>query len=592
MNSRVLWGSAILTPIGTYKTAIFMDSLVCREAEHRKRYQMKIYCKGISEENIDFIVERRLKAFITTDHAIVTVTDDSRNILELRQYLEVRESLTEYILIWFSPEMIIPDMKYILINQDGVNQQELLISEFEDSFFDMVIKLAEASENLTRAEATRLIWIKFMNGDTDAYNPIDENELQAYMSRVDKSADEAWSNIKFVEIVIKYSTYLISWEKRYGYESTKKYLNYKLGVRRVKAHESKSMQKQNVIENEFIDGITFPNETARSWFAHLIVGDNADISASIRNAKIPAEIVSAFQKNKIIESIGKIEREVYHGCNIFIDESADTYRKFFFDTHYSSEKIKACFFELLLWVNSFYYCYMNTTKKNTFLFCMDDSNHIGDISDVINNITVSATEIVLMQTAKINQDLLKDKKWTDMRLVDFADEIQVVILPAVISLLKSEGYSERDENIDTKVLFETFYKSSDIRGQARKISEERVSYLKDKDSGMVMGSFVFFGSENDCINDFLNEEQKQYKGKKSKNNYYVYPIRNRAKRSEKNYWIQRRKSFVKKYEIINMSIFDNIDVNIAGIFLEYIHLQNRALRSAVRKHIASCIQEL
>lgn len=139
---------------------------------------MKIYSKGFSDKNIDYIVERKLKAIITTEYAIVTIATDERSHEELRAYLEVTEASAEYIGIFFSPEMLVPDLQYILQSEQEQMDTNALIQEFKVSFFTLITSLAEQSGNLTRADVIRLIWQKFCGVTSTPYNNIDEAEKE------------------------------------------------------------------------------------------------------------------------------------------------------------------------------------------------------------------------------------------------------------------------------------------------------------------------------------------------------------------------------------------------------------------------------
>lgn len=567
MNSRVLWGSAIQTPIGTYKTAVFMDSFVCREAEHRKRYQMKIYCKGISEENIDFIVERRLKAFITTDHAIVTVTDDIRDVLELRSYMAVVEDSTSYTKIMFSPEMIIPDMKYILMDDGEREQHNSIIAEFEHSFFERITDIAEKSGNLTRAEAVRLIWKKFANTETVSYLGIDENELNNIMLRVDKSIEETWVKDEFVKLIIKYSSYIICWEKCYGHNAIYRY---------TEGHLANRISEDDKGELD----TTLPATTVRKWFIELVSGK--------RNKKIiPQEYYEVFSIDSVRKATINIEKTLYRHCNINYDEIADVYRKFFVTGNRENGDIKATLYEMLLFVNAFCYRKELTKKQDVFKFCMDTSVHVGDITDIINNNLTSSVEIVLMNYSKINQNLQEDEKWADMGLVAIADNIQKYSIPIIITLMKCKGYQENEILLDINGMILSIQNNLNLKERIKMLCEKHTDELLKKDSGYILGTVYSFASSSDEIKKAIGKEEI-IETKDGISKRYKNPVKDRAKRFERNYWTQRKQS-LKKAKWIEAEAFHDIEVT--ALLMRYSHLQNYFIRENIRNAISPLIEE-
>lgn len=515
---------------------------------------MKIYSKGITEENIDYIVERKLKAIISSKYAIVTIAEDGRTLDDLRVYLNVSEEIEEdCVHIYFSPEMIVPDMQYVLIAESKREYYNELIKEFEQSFFDFIIKMAEKSENLTRAEVIRLVWQKFSSEKTIPYDNVDVMELKQLLAQVESVKDDEWINDKFVELIFKYAIYLTCWEKGYGWLASGRYKAAHLGERQKK-------------QDKWADSMAHEN-TVNNWFKCLFSGE---INSSTEN--IPKDIKDVFQRGVSIEVTRNIEKRIYEQCKLQMDESIEVYRKYFYKSHDAKERnlVKVTLYELILFTNCFGYgWWMQCKKEDIFKFLLDDSEHIGDISDVIESNTMAAVEIVLMNTAKINQNLVQDKSWADMSVVASANKLQLYVIPAALVLLK---YNEYKDDIPVDEMMMRLDEDEEIKESVKKKFEKKVKDLKGKDKGTILGNFHIFASENIAIIDALKKEES------SRANGLV----KRSKNQERNYWGQRIKS-LKKVEIVENDI---VAKNLLKKFLEYLRCQNNTLRDFIREAIA------
>lgn len=523
---------------------------------------MKIYSKGFSDKNIDYIVERKLKAIITTEYAIVTIATDERSHEELRAYLEVTEASAEYISIFFSPEMLVPDLQYILQSEQKQLDTNALIQEFKDSFFALITNFAEQSGNLTRAEVIRLIWQKFCDVTSTPYDNIDEAEKEHLLAQVETAEDDKWINDKFVELILKYAIYLTCWEKAYGSLAVRRYSANHLGKR--------------VSQDDKTVGSMAHENTVINWFRHLFAGEE---NGSVRN--IPIRITEIFKRNLLENMAVMLEEKVYHKCKIQMDRNADIYRKFFYRSHdaNSRELVKTTLYELILFTNCFAYSwYLQYDKEKVVEFILDETEHIGDIGNVIDTNTTAAVEIVLMNTVKVNQNLAEDKSWVDMKVdkianaIEIANQLQLYVIPAALVLLEANKY--KDE-IPVDKLLESLQKDDDIKNAVNDKAGERKASLKKKDGGNTLGNFHIFASENKAVLDTINE------GTESKENALV----NRSKSNERNYWTQRKRELsVSEATGATSGIEDLVKK-----YLEYLHWQNKIIRDCVRNVIEPLI---
>ena len=529
---------------------------------------MEIYSKGFSDNSIDYIAERKLRAIITKEYAIVTVAKDERSHEELREYLSVVESWDNYITIFFSPEMIVPDLQYVLLSEHEQKSTNLLIKDFKISFFDKIIGYAEQSEKLTRAEVTRLIWQKFATVQTATYTGINEEDKQQLLAQVDKVDDDKWINDKFVELILKYAIYLTCWEKAYGNLAVRRYNVNHLGRRET---------------NDDKDNGSMANErTVSNWFKQLLLEEAETTS----NNNIPKSIKNIFHKGELEKAAKRIEEEVYLRCKMQIDRNADVYRKFFYRSHDADNRdlVKATLYELILFINSFAYSwYLQFDKEKVLEFFLDESEHIGDIGDVIDNNTTAAVEIVLMNTTKINQNLQDDKSWVDMKLdavknaVDTANKLQLYVIPAALVLLKLNDYKD-EMNVENMI--NSLHINEGVAIEVEHKAKDRKMSLNKKDGGNTLGNFHMFASENtDIFYDVQADEEKM------KHQIQKKLLVNRSKSHERNYWTQRKKHLSTHKEIVMDSSTDELIKK----YLDYLYYQNKAIRDSVRHCIEPII---
>lgn len=528
---------------------------------------MKIYSKGFSDKNIDYIVERKLRAIITKEYAIVTIADDKRLHDELRTYFEVSEDKTEESSIFFSPEMLVPDLQYILLDEQEQIDTSIRIQEFKESFFALVRKLAEQSGDLTRAEVIRLIWQKFSSGPSTPYSNVDEEKKERLLSRVVTADDEKWIIEKFVELILKYAIYLTCWEKAYGSLAVRRYNENHLGTRvSLDDKEAGMMAHENTINN---------------WFRYLFEGDE---NPSVGN--IPESVKEVFEKNKL-ESVARcIEENVYKQCKIQIDRNADIYRNFFYSSHgakvngtnNNKERVKATLYELILFTNCFAFSWnMSYARDKVVEFILDETEHIGDIGKIIDKNTTAAVEIVLMNTVKVNQNLGEDKNWVDLKVdkiscaVESANKLQLYVIPAALVLLDA---NENKDNIPVENLLERLHKEDDLKTAVESKAEERKVSLKKKDGGNALGKLHVFASENEAVTDIMNVSEEAKKSEKKA------LIVNRTKSIERNYWTQRKRT-LSTYKVTGVNGSDDL----VRKYLEYLHWQNKVVRDYVREVI-------
>jgi len=523
---------------------------------------MKIYSKGFSDESIDYIVERKLRAIITTEYAIVTSGKDERSHDELRECLEVLELSAEYISIFFSPEMLVPDLQYVLQSQQEKSNTDALIKEFEESFFTLITKLAESSGNLTRAEVIRLIWQRFSSGATTPYINVDEKEKEELLAQVVVSEDDQWINDKFVELILKYAIYLTCWEKVYGSLAVRRYNAKHLG-KRVSQDDKEmgSMAHENTINN---------------WFKHLLAEQE-----TASDKKIPQVVKESFKKNISSDVTYSIEEKIYDQCKIQMDRNADSYRKFFYRSHdaHNRERVKATLYELVLFSNCFAYSwYLQFEKEKVVEFILDETEHIGDINDVIDFNTTAAVEIVLMNTIKVNQNINEDRDWVDMKMdkiataVERANYLQLYIIPAALVLLEVNKYKD---DIPVDKMLESLYNDEDVIAAVNDKAQQRKDSLMKKDGGTALGNLHIFASENKAILDVVNGETES-----DTTNTLV----SRSKSNERNYWTQRKRG-LSAYEVDGVKRANGLIKK----YLEYIHYQNKVIRDCVREVINSII---
>ena len=144
---------------------------------------MKIYSKGISNDRIDYIVERVLRAYVSVSgtYAIIVLIDDPRTPNELYDYFKITDECKDYISLSISPTTIVSGLEYIVANKGKRLKYYEYIMDFRKSFYEYVMESYEAEKDLTRAEAVRIIWKEFYNDNkqgTKETVPIEVERLE------------------------------------------------------------------------------------------------------------------------------------------------------------------------------------------------------------------------------------------------------------------------------------------------------------------------------------------------------------------------------------------------------------------------------
>ena len=407
-----------------------------------------------------------------------------------------------------------------------------------------------------------MLWQKFSSTQSVPFNNVDEDDKKGMLSQVEKEVDKKWICDKFVELILKYAIYITCWEKAYGNLAVRRYNAKHLGKR--------------VSKDEKNAGSMAHEQTVSNWFRHLFGGEETSSDKNIpKSVKVMYEELES-------EKVAKcIEEDVYTQCKMQIDKNADVYRKFFFRSHDADNRdlVKATLFELILFSNTFAYgWYLQYEKEKVLEFLLNETEHIGDIADVIDTNTTASIEIVLMNTVKVNQNIEDDKSWVNMHsesienAVRIANKLQLYVIPATMVLLKMNEY--KDE-LPIEDMIVSLNENNDVIEKISKRAEERKDSLKKKDGGNTLGNFHMFASENTEILDAIKMDNE------TKGNILV----NRSKSKERNYWTQRKRELFTE----NVEEGDLETDDLVRKYLAYISYQNKVIRDYVREFINSLI---
>lgn len=517
---------------------------------------MRIYSKGISEERIDFIAERKLKGYISPrgKYAIVTVEDDKRETEQLCEYLEIENPMDDFYKIVFSPAKIVSGLKYLLVPDAEREDYYALIDEFRKSFYKYVFDYYMAGKLITRAEAVRIVWGAFNRGKDEPLEGVDKNELDNLLKSVSVSEDEAWICDKFFELIIKYAVHILMWEKRYVYNKAYDYLLKREGEER---------------KEEQIDDYDLDLRTVQREFVFLFEGEG--------NQKYKKDndfIRKCFSKEEIKSATHQIQKDIYSILNIELTESIEAFCDFFEQSQKAESGRKrkvggpVSMYGFLLFVNYFYYKRHKDDKKEQMEFLIDVSNHIGDITDMVVDVVSAATEIVLMLMLAIND--CPDENIKDDIFAKKATVIQIDILTLVENMLP-----KTEDRFDVNSTVEEIKKAlcDDVRiGHLRGLAGERINKLKDKDKANIIGSVYMYASSY----------ENGIKG------LVCTDVQMRAREKARSYWMKRKKCFNKK----DKEMFKRVDISTVTKMFQYLKEQNMVYRNNIRGVLETFISSL
>ena len=501
---------------------------------------MKIYSKGISQERIDYIVERRLKAYVDLlgKYAIVTVADDARTAEELVSYLEIENPECNYLEFLFSPTKIVASLQYILVPDEERQEYDALIKDFKQSFYDYIIKYFEEGNMLTKAEVIRIIWGTFSGKGNIPYENVDEKEKTELLRLVDSRDDEIWAENEFLKLVIKYAIHLTLWEKKYGYNSAIRHLESRLSAREPEQFRFPIIDIKTV------------KKRYQSWFAENI---------ELKYKKEKQDVSIEFKKDKIYERTIQMVAEMYQEMKLQLNRGADRFQNFFITTQKADMKRESkdlelmTLFELLLFVNFLDYATINQSKTVEFL--IDESNHVGDISAEVDNILSAAIEVVLMLNLFIND--CTDEEIQTHPFAKLATNLHVYVVTAIEAILAEGDDLFNEEAVLERIQYDTFLENKITNIAIRKMEE-----LKKRDAGTMIGSYYMYATSKE---DVLHGTEYN-------------DVRTRARDKEKHYWDIRKKCLIRaKYEGVS-----RIELQPLKVVLHYMATQNKALRDKVR----------
>lgn len=511
---------------------------------------MKIYSKGISKERIDFIAERRLKGYISLKekYALVTTEDDARNTDELCMFLNVEKPTNDFFEFLFSPTKVVSGLKYLLVSDEEREEYKALLDEFRQSFYDNVFEYYRAGNAVTRAEAVRIVWGAFNKGNNEPVDGVDKDELDNLLSTVSVSEDEAWICGKFFELIIKYAVHILMWEKRYVYNKAYSYLFEK------ETEEKKEEQK---------DSYNLDLRTVQREFDFLFEGKGS------QEYKKDSELIRGhFSKEKTKSTTYLMQKEIYSILKIELTESIEEFCDFFEQSQKANSQRKCkedgsvsspvSMYGFLLFVNYFYYKRHKNIKQKRFEYFIEESNHIGDISDMVIDVVSAATEIVLMLMLSIN-DCLNEDIANDI-FAKKATVVQIDILTLVENM-----FPKKEDALNVSFIMEEIKRALNdevmkvyLIGQAGK----RINKLKDKDKANIMGSvYMYASSHEEGIKEATGMDPQM-----------------RARNKARNYWIKRKKCF----NIKDKDIFNQLDMGTVEKLFRYLAEQNMIYRKYIR----------
>jgi len=509
---------------------------------------MKIYSKGISEERIDYIVERRLKAYVDLfgKYAIVTVADDERTAVELEAYLEIEKTGCNYFEFLFSPTKIVASLQYILVPDEERQGYDLLIKDFKKSFYGYIIKYFEDGNILTKAEVIREIWGTFSGRGNIPYSNVDEKEKARLLKIINVKEDEIWVENEFLKLIIKYAIHMTSWEKKYGCYAAMRHLESRLSKREPEKHRV-----------PLID-----IKTLRKKYACWFTEESKEV-----NKKEKHDISVEFRKEILHERTVQMVAEIYKDIRMQPDRAADRFQTFFLttqkaDSKRASKELEALtLFELLLFVN--FLDYESINKEKTVEFLIDESSHIGDISDEVGKILSAAIEIVLMLNLFIND--CNDDEIPKHPFTKYATDLQVYALSAIEATL-----AEGNDLLDVATSVERIEHDTFLHSKIANTAIKKIEMLKKRDAGLIIGSYYMYATSKESV--LLGTKYKE--------------IRDRARDKEKHYWDLRKKCLIRlKYEGVS-----KIKIPSLRIMINYLSVQNKVLRDKVRDELIPYIE--
>lgn len=506
---------------------------------------MRIYSKGISNQGIDFIVERVLKAYISRNGncALVTLTDDNRNISELLKDFSIQESEKEFVDIVFSPTKIVVGLECIIADNKDRDIYCKLVDEFKIAFFTFIMDYYSKAD-VTRAEAVRIIW-KALNSTEDikGYDNI-PTDVQLLILSYDEGAGNKKLSDALFSLIIKYSIYLTLWENRFSSQCA-----YNKIINRMCDIDAYVIEREpdiKTIEKNFKN--MFSNEDKAKY------------------KKETEEVRNIFSNRAMIQRAKYMQERIYNSLSLPQDNIPDSYYKFFYITkkgileNGKSTTIYTSLEGILLYMNYFVYSYTNKRMKMDFL--LNESKHVGDISQEIEGILETAIEIVFQMEMLINNVPLEKMK--DDIFAKDTMELHLCVLP-IIQVILSSG----EEIFDVQSILEKV--KTEYAVSIKEIAVAKLKRMKEENYGaQILGSYYMFATSN----------QDGITGTDFKD------VRSRAKRYEKQYW-QERKKCLKKWDVKKQSILVSVYTE---PMLEYIRLQNCIVRDKIREELSKFIK--
>lgn len=499
---------------------------------------MKIYSISTSKEPIDIIVERVLLAYVAKsgEYAIVTIDDDKRDVEEIGKKLEIKNMEENHFMFYFSPTKIVCGLEYILGTDEERENNNELIKEFKQSFYDSVIGYYENGNKITRAEAVRIIWGDFNSNESIPYDGVNEEEVVLLQRAAEESVVERRITNKFVDLIIKYAIHITMWEQRYSAHEANKM---------IEAREEK--QQERGIEPYIPD-----RKTVLARFSFLFSGE-----PKMKHVKDPEYIITELSESGMKVSAKQVQDNIYTELKLHKDAGNEKHNRFFVVAKKEGIKRNTVYTSLLgqlLFVNYIDYKILSSQKKMEF-FLEDD--FVGDISEEIEKMLNASIEIVLMMNMLINEVDFKDME--KHPFVKKTMELHVDVLP-VVKYLMAMGVNggdikERLVEIDDQ---------PKIKEKIKKKRKERIDKLKDENYGAtIMGGYYMFASSDEEV-----IVGTQYKD-----------VRARAKRREKDYW-EERYQCLKKWEYPERY---QVKTDLVCLLMRYLKTQNQAIHNRIKE---------
>lgn len=374
-------------------------------------------------ETLDLIIVPMLRAIIIPSNKLAIITTDLKKDAQ-SIILENGFTIGEYTDISFSPISAIPDLNYILADENTKKKYIETFRDFQLSFVSYIHQLAKKEPNKIRAQQLILTWECFTNRDVFA--------LKKYSRVIDSS--KPLTCLLLDELIIKYLVYFACWELAYVKDDIHKVLHnyFNLYANKIANDSYSSTYNTRIICSKRFEEIKdkFPKSKTLDYQVTLNMYSTIHKKIGIPQG-MPDSKTEFFDKarplkpknenEENVKKVNKKRKKYYPLCNIV-----------------ESSFLVDCSFSL-------------SSKSANFLKKLFNYNINDESFDVIGgklcDILLLATEAVTFNTIRFNTEISLKKDMDEKifnyyceKFLDCISDIMLVILPCIYGSYTDKSY--------------------------------------------------------------------------------------------------------------------------------------------------------